>query len=97
MKENNGQVRAIGFCVSCGFTRMAGAYACCVCGDEADPFPCAEHELESGVLTLPFGLSASGLDTPEGRLVFLSAEGQRALQDAYCVVLGDVQPEGARQ
>ena len=71
-----GQVRAIGFCVSCGFTRMAGDVACFACGDEAKPFIMPEHELDSGVLTLPFGLSASGLDTAEGRLLFLSDEGQ---------------------
>ena len=97
MKENNGQARAIGFCVSCGFTRMAGDVACCACGDEAKPFMCAEHELETGIIALPFGVSASGLDTPAGRLVFLSEAGQQGLREAYAVIFGDVQPEGVRQ
>ena len=89
--------KKIGFCRGCGWAVTAGAPACCVCGSEATPFFMPEHELDSGVLTLPFGLSASGLDTPEGRLLFLSEAGQAGLRDAYAVIFGDRQPEGMRQ
>ena len=62
-----------------------------------EPFICAEHELKSGIIALPFGLSASGLDTPKGRLLFLSEEGQRGLQDAYRVVFGETDNRGIQQ
>ena len=87
----------IGFCRACGFDVMAGHVACSACGSEAQPFIMAEHELKSGVLTLPFGLSASGLDTPEGRMLFLSEAGQAGLQNAYRVVLGELDTKGIQQ
>ena len=85
-----------GFCRECGYGVPAKAPGCPTCGSEDAPFVCSEAELKSGVLTLPFGLSASGLDTPEGRLLFLSAEGQAGLRDAYAVIFGDKQ-EGIQQ
>ena len=87
----------IGFCRDCGYGFPAGAPGCPTCGSEEGPFICTEAELKSGIIALPFGLSASGLDTPEGRLLFLSEAGQAGLRDAYAVIFGDRQPEGMRQ
>ena len=72
----------IGFCRTCGFTRHAGVERCVVCGTEELPFVTMPGELERGILTLPFGVEARGLDTPEARLLFLSEEGREALMGA---------------
>ena len=86
-----------GFCRSCGYGVPIGAKACPTCGSEDAVFVCSEAELRSGVLALPFGVHATGLDTAKGRLLFLSEEGQQGLRDAYGIVFGDVQPEGMTQ
>ena len=87
----------IGFCVECGFDRHSGQEACCACGSEARPFFVLEHELKSGVLTLPFGLCVSGLDTMEGRKLFMSDEGQAGLRDAYRQIFECASAECNRQ
>ena len=87
----------IGWCRSCGFTRVTGDVGCGACGTEDEPFLCTEAELRSGVIALPFGIHATGCDTPEGRMLFLSEAGQRGLREAYSVVFGDAQLEGVMQ
>ena len=82
-------ITIIGWCKQCGHDRVAGQ-GCVACGSDTRPFIVPAHELATGIIELPFGICASGLDTPEGRLLFLSDEGQAALQDAYREVLGDV-------
>ena len=77
----------IGWCTGCGFDRMAGDVACCACGVESKPFVVPAHERERGELTMPFGVLVTGLDTPEARRIFLGAEGQAALQEAYRTIL----------
>ena len=77
----------IGWCRDCGFDRMAGDVACCACGVESKAFVVPAHERERGELTMPFGVVVTGLDTPEARRIFLGAEGQAALQDAYRTIL----------
>ena len=90
-KNGQHQSTVIGFCNSCGHDRFSGQSFCTVCGDEGEPFLMAPHELESGIVELPFGLSASGLDTPAGRLLFLSPEGQAGLKDAYRQLLAETE------
>lgn len=83
---SKGQV--IGWCRECGFDRMGGDSGCCACGSEDRPFIAAPHELQSGELVMPFGLVVTGLDSIEGRRLFMSDEGQAALQSAYAKILG---------
>ena len=80
--------RVIGWCRECGFDRMAGDSGCAACGNESPAFIVAPHELERGELVMPFGVVVTGLDTIEGRRLFMSAEGQAALHDTYRKVLG---------
>ena len=46
-------------------------------------------ERARGEVELPFGLVVSGLDTPAGRQLFMSDEGQAALHDAYRVLFAE--------
>ena len=80
----------IGWCKECGHDRVVADDGCAACGSEDRPFIVPEHEQRLGAITLPFGVTVSGLDSMEARRVFLSPQGQAALQDAYREVLGDV-------
>ena len=86
-----------GFCRECGYGVPAKAPACPTCGSEVAPFVCSEAELKTGVIALPFGVHATGLDSAKGRLLFLSEEGQSGLREAYAVIFGDKAPEGMTQ
>ena len=83
----------IGSCRSCGCDRIDWDVGCVTCGDEALPFLMTPHELESGEMLMPFGIVVTGLDSMAGRMAFWSEDGQLALQNAFAVVFGDVQPE----
>ena len=86
--ETNKQ-STIGFCRGCGIYQAAGQEFCVACGCESKPFFMTADERARGEIELPFGLVASGLDTPAGRQLFMSKEGQAALQDAYRVLFAD--------
>ena len=79
----------IGWCRECGFDRMASDVACCACGVESKAFVVPAHERERGELTMPFGVLVTGLNSPEARRLFLSAEGQAKLQEVYRDALGE--------
>ena len=89
--------KAIGWCRECGGDRVAGDDGCVSCGFEEKPFIVPENEQRTGVITLPFGIAVSGLDSTEARRLFLSEQGQAALEDAYRVVLGTLDNRGAMQ
>ena len=79
----------IGFCRGCGIFLAAGQEFCVACGLEEKPFFMTADERARGELELPFGLVVSGLDTPAGRQLFMSDEGQAALQEAYRTIFAD--------
>ena len=79
----------IGWCKECGHDRVVGDDGCAACGVEDRPFIVPEHEQRLGVITLPFGITVEGLDSMEARRLFLSAEGQAALHEAYREILGE--------
>ena len=81
--------KAIGWCRECGFDRVVGDIGCAACGLEEKPFIVPAHEMRSGELELPFGLVVSGVDTPAGRRLFMSEQGQASLQDAYRVLFAE--------
>ena len=87
--------KVIGWCRECGQDRWDSACVCC--GVTSKPFIVPVHEQRLGVITLPLGITVEGLDSMEARRLFLSSEGQAALQDAYRVVFGELDNRGAIQ
>ena len=75
--------------MSCGCDHF-GTDLCLMCGDDAVPFIMAPHEVERGEILMPGGIVVSGLDTAEGRLLFLSEDGREALRKAYLELQADL-------
>ena len=82
-QEGHPMETIIGWCTECGFDRFRGQRACCACGSEAKPFIITPNEYQAGELTLPFGITVTGVDTMQGRRLFMSEEGQAALRETY--------------
>ena len=77
------QSKILAWCCECGFERPAAQSRCPACGSESRAFMVLPEEIRGDVLTLPFGMAVGGIDTMQGRALFLSDEGQAGLRRAY--------------